>query len=166
MSLSETIAAELKQEAKTTRKMFERLPDAEFDWKPHEKSMTLGRLASHVAEMFVWIPATVGGNEMDFAKYEYVPPPVGNARELIEYFDAKLSEALDALPALSDDEWMQAWTLRNGEEVYFTMPKIAVIRSMVLNHIVHHRGQLSVYMRLKDVPLPAMYGPSADEQTF
>jgi uncharacterized damage-inducible protein DinB len=166
MSINDALIQELQRESKTTRKMFERLPDDAFDWKPHDKSMTLGRLAAHVAEMLLWIPATIKHDELDFSKYEYTPPPVGNRAELVEYFDSKLAEALDVLSAAKEESWMQPWTLRNGEEVYFTLPKIGVMRGMVFNHIIHHRGQLSVYMRLRDVPLPAMYGPSADEKAF
>lgn len=166
MSLSEIIASELEREGATTRKMLERLPANEFDWKPHEKSMSLGRLATHVVEMTGWVGETVKKEQIDFAAGDYVPTEVKTTEELVALFDQTLSNCLDALKEVPDEHFMQPWTLRNGETVYFTMPRIGVIRGMCLNHIVHHRGQLSVYMRLKDIPLPAMYGPSADEQAF
>jgi uncharacterized damage-inducible protein DinB len=163
MSLSETIAAELKQEAATTRKMLERLPASEFDWKPHEKSMSLSRLATHVIEMTSWVGETVTSNEIDFSKMDYAAPVVASTEQLVEMFDKEVAKCYDALDGVADEHFMQPWTLRNGEQVYFTMPRIAVIRGMCLNHMVHHRGQLSVYMRLRDIAVPAIYGPSADE---
>lgn len=166
MSLSKTVAAELKQEAATTRKMLERLPASEFDWKPHEKSMSLGRLATHVVEMTGWVGETIKKDQIDFAAGDYVPAEVKTTEELVALFDKTMASCLDSLNEASDEHFMQPWTLRNGEQVYFTMPRIAVIRGMCLNHLVHHRGQLSVYMRLRDIPVPAMYGPSADEKTF
>lgn len=166
MSLSETIAAELKQEAATTRKMLERLPESEFGWKPHEKSMSLGRLAAHVVEMTGWVGETVTKDQIDFAAGDYVPTEAKTAEELLTMFEKTIASCLDALNGASDEHLMQPWTLRNGEQVYFTLPRIAVIRRMSLNHMVHHRGQLSVYMRLRDIPVPGMYGPSADEPAF
>lgn len=163
MSLSASFIAELQQESATTRKVLERLPISEFDWKPHEKSMTLGRLAVHVAEMTGWITETVNSDALDFATIDYKPLKPESIAELVEYFDNELAKAVDALGGASDEHLMKDWTLRNGETVYFTMPRVAVLRGMCLSHIIHHRGQLSVYMRLKDVPVPAIYGPSADE---
>lgn len=163
MSLNLPLIAELQHEAAVTRKMLERLPEKEFDWKPHEKSMSLGQLATHVAEMFDWLPITIKENELDFAAMDYQPTIVKTTAELVDLFDKKYADGLAALQSASDEQFAQDWTLRSGVEVYFKMPKIQVIRGMIFNHIVHHRGQLSVYMRLKDVPLPAIYGPSADE---
>ena len=163
MSLSETIAAELKQEAATTRKMLERLPASEFDWKPHEKSMSLSRLATHVIEMTGWVGETVTSDEIDFSTMDYAAPSAASTEQLVEMFDKEVAKCYDALNGVTDEHFMQPWTLRNSELVYFTMHRIAVIRGMCLNHMVHHRGQLSVYMRLKDIPVPSIYGPSADE---
>ena len=166
MSLSAAFIAEMQQEGKTSRRCLERLPESEFDWKPHEKSMSLGRLASHVAELTGWAASIVNHDELDFAKMDYTPPVSNTTDDLLALFDRELASALDALQSASDEHLMQNWTLRNGEDIYFTMPRVAVLRSMCLNHVVHHRGQLSVYMRLKDVPVPALYGPSADERPF
>lgn len=162
-NIASAFIAELEHEAATARKCLERVPADKFDWKPHEKSMTFSRLASHIAEMFGWTPATLEQPELDFAKFDYKPLEPATTDDLVEYLDKNVSEALDTLRNTPDEVFMEDWTMRNGETVYFTMPKIAVMRSFVMNHIVHHRGQLSVYLRLNDIPVPALYGPSADE---
>lgn len=157
------LLGELQMEAATTRKCLERLPAEKFDYTPHEKSMTLVRLASHVAEMFGWATATCLQDEIDFGNGGYVPFVPTTTEELLAFFDKHIAEATAAIKATSDEDFMKPWSLKNGETVYFTMPKIQVMRGMVFNHIVHHRGQLSVYMRILDVPVPGIYGPSADE---
>jgi len=162
-NIANSLIAELENEAQTTRKVLERIPADKFGWKPHEKSMEFGRLATHVAEMHGWTKPTVEQPELDFAKMDYKPFEPKTTAELVEHFEKNLAEALETLKGASDDLWHEPWSLRNGEQIYFTMPKIAVMRSMVLNHIVHHRGQLSVYLRLNDIPVPSLYGPSADE---
>jgi uncharacterized damage-inducible protein DinB len=164
---SNTIAAaflaELEQEAATARKCLERLPADKFDWKPHEKSMTFSRLATHVAEMFGWTENTVKQDVLDFAEGDWKPFEPKSTEELLKFFDENLAKAKAALGETSDETFMTDWTMRNGEQVYFTMPKVAVMRTFVMNHIIHHRGQLSVYLRLNDIPVPSIYGPSADE---
>ena len=165
MNLGQILAQELQYEAQSTRKMLERVPD-QFDWQPHDKSMTLGRLATHVAEIPQWTRATVTADELDFAKTDYKPVTLNNAAELVETFDKAIADSVELLQNASDADLMRPWQLRNGEKVLLEMPKAAVLRSMVLSHLIHHRGQLSVYLRLKDVPLPSVYGPTADEQMF
>ena len=155
--------AELEQEAKVAREVLSRIPADKFDWKPHEKSMPFGKLASHVAEMVGWTGPTLQHPELDFAKMDYKPFEPQTNEELLEFFDKNLVEAVDVLKNMSDDQFVEPWTLRNGETVYFTMPKVVAMRSFVMNHIIHHRGQLSVYLRLNDIPVPSIYGPSADE---
>ncbi len=162
-NIASAFLAELEQEAATTRKCIDRIPAEKFGWKPHEKSMSFGRLASHVAEMFGWTPSTLQHPELDFSKIAYAPFEPKTTEDLVEYFDKNVAEALDTLRNTVDEKFMESWTMRNGEQVYFTMPKIAVMRSFVMNHIIHHRGQLSVYLRLNDLPVPSIYGPSADE---
>lgn len=157
------LIAEMEQEAKATRACLERIPADKFSWKPHEKSMEFGRLASHIAEMFTWTGPTLQQDELDFAKWDYKPFEPKTTEELVGYFEKNVVEAIDALKLAGDDVFMENWTMRNGETVYFTMPKAVVMRSFVMNHIVHHRGQLSVYLRLNDIAVPAIYGPSADE---
>jgi uncharacterized damage-inducible protein DinB len=154
---------ELQHEAASTRKMLERVPQDKFGWKPHEKSMSLGHLASHVAEILGWLTVTLTTDEMDFATSNYKPFTPGTTGELVEFYEQKLKEGTEALAATSNEELMKHWKLRSGEHLIFDLPRIAVVRSFVFSHLIHHRGQLSVYLRLLDVPIPGMYGPSADE---
>jgi uncharacterized damage-inducible protein DinB len=163
MGLGEALHGEMEHEAATTRKVLERIPADKFDWKPHEKSMGFGQLASHIAEMFSWTGPTLNQPELDFSKFDYKPFAPTTSEELLEYFDKNISEALDVLKNTPDETFFEPWTMRNGEQIYFTMPKAVTMRSFVMNHIVHHRGQLSVYLRLNDIPVPSIYGPSADE---
>jgi uncharacterized damage-inducible protein DinB len=163
MSISASLLPELEHEYANTRKMLERVPEASFGWKPHEKSMTLGTLAGHVAEVPDWMDITINRDVLDFAEFKYVPPVHTTTASLLAAFDKSAAAAKAALAAATDEQLFQNWTMRNGEQVFFTMPKVAVVRSFVMNHLVHHRGQLSVYLRLLDVPLPGMYGPTADE---
>ncbi|MDM7923195.1 MAG: DinB family protein [Pyrinomonadaceae bacterium] len=162
-TVASTLIAEMEIEAATARKCLERIPADKFSWKPHEKSMEFGKLASHIAEMFGWTPPTIHQTELDFAKMDYKPFEPATTEDLVEFFDKNVAEAIDALKNAPNEVFLENWTLRNGETTYFTMPKIAVMRTFVMNHIVHHRGQLSVYMRLNDIPVPSIYGPSADE---
>jgi len=161
--LAAAFLAELENEAKVTRTCLERVPADKFDWKPHEKSMAFGRLASHIAEMFGWTKETLTKDVLDFATMDYKPFEPASTEELLAFFDERIADAKSTLASTSDEQFMTDWTMRNGEQVYFTMPKVAVMRSFVMNHIVHHRGQLSVYLRLNDIPVPSIYGPSADE---
>jgi uncharacterized damage-inducible protein DinB len=166
MSLSEPIAAELQREAATTRRMLERVPEGKLAWRPHEKSMTLGRLAGHIAELPSLVASVVTRDEVDFAEGNFQPFTASNSAELLERFDKNIAAAVEALKGQPDEHLLKTWRLRNGEQVFFELPRVAVLRSMGLNHVIHHRGQLSVYLRLLDVPLPSVYGPTADEATF
>ena len=162
--LNQALIPELKHEASSTRKILESVPDGKFDWKPHEKSMTLGRLASHVAEIPDWMTATLTTDELDFAKSNYKPTSPASKEELLGKFEQSYAKALESLQAATDETLRGNWTLRNADHVIFTMPRIATLRSFVMNHLIHHRGQLTVYLRLLDLPVPGMYGPSADEK--
>lgn len=163
MAINQAFLGELDQEARTTRKLLERVPADKFDWKPHEKSMTMGQLATHIADMYTWYSGTMDADELDFAA-GYKMPSAGTTEELLEMFDKNVEAANESLQRAEQDEnFRKDWTLRNGEQLYFKLPKAAVLRTMVANHIVHHRGQLSLYLRLNDIPVPSMYGPSADE---
>ncbi|MCS6873443.1 MAG: DinB family protein [Pyrinomonadaceae bacterium] len=155
--------AELEQESKTTRKVFERIPKEKFDWRPHEKSMTMGRLAVHIAEMIGWIREVLEKEEFDLNARDYEPFTPKTNSELMEFFDKNLKDAIEVLSKVSTEEMAKPWTLRRGEKVVFSMPRAQVLRSVVFNHVIHHRGQLSVYLRLNDIPVPSIYGPSADE---
>jgi uncharacterized damage-inducible protein DinB len=163
MPIGQGFINELQHEAATTRKLLERIPAEKFDWKPHEKSMSMHRLATHVADMFSWFPPTLEQDELDFAK-GYDQPNPATTEELVALLDKNVEAAIESLKKMDDDaSFMKNWTLRNGEQIFFEMPKVAVSRTFIMNHIMHHRGQLSVYLRLNDIPVPAMYGPSADE---
>jgi len=164
MGFNESFIAELQQEAVSTKKLLERVPLEKSDWKPHEKSMALGRLAFHVAELPGWASVTLDQDGIDFAKSEYKPTTSGTTADLLKCLDDNLAKAMKSLKDAPDSRFMENWTMKNGEITYFTLPKIAVLRSFSYNHWYHHRAQLGVYLRLLDVPLPGMYGPTADEQ--
>jgi uncharacterized damage-inducible protein DinB len=166
MSFNTALIAELKHESANTRKMLERVPTDKLDWQPHEKSMKLERLASHIAELPIWFERIINSNEFDFATAVLKREPKENSEAIVELFDERLASAIKALESASDENLSDAWTFRRGEQVIFQCPKRVALRSMGFNHIYHHRGQLSVYLRLLDIPVPGMYGPSADEKLF
>lgn len=161
--LATAFLAELDNEAKVTRQVLERVPADMFGWKPHEKSMTMGRLAVHCAEMFGWTKETLKSDVLDFSTMDFTPFEPKSSEELLAFFDDHIAKAKIIIAETSDETFLTDWTMRNGDQVYMTMPKVAVMRSFVMNHIIHHRGQLSVYLRLNDIPVPSIYGPSADE---
>lgn len=166
MSLSAALIAEFDHEMSTTRKLLERLDEARLGWKPHEKSMSAGRLASHIAELPGWPVTTVRQDELDFAPKDGPAWEAANydrVADILERFDREVKAGREALGELRDEDAGKPWSLMMGGEVLFTIPKAAVLRTWVLNHIVHHRGQLSVYLRQLDIPVPSIYGPSADE---
>jgi uncharacterized damage-inducible protein DinB len=164
MSLNTTLTGELKNEGTKTRKLLERVPADKFDWVPHEKSMKLGRLAKHVAELNLWVERVLSSDEFDFAAANFSSPMPESTEAILKTFDERTAEAIAALENATDDDLNKIWTVRRGEQVMFQMPKKIALRSFAFNHIYHHRGQLSVYLRLLDVPIPGMYGPSADER--
>ena len=164
MTLGQILAAELKHEAISARKMLERIPGDKLAWKPHEKSMTLERIASHIVEMVGWTKETLTHDELDFSKFDYTPKQYTDSTQLVADFDKNIAESIEILNDTTNETMAGNWTMRNGEQIYFTMPKAAVMRSFVMSHIIHHRGQMSVYLRLLDIPVPSIYGPSADEQ--
>lgn len=163
MDFIKGFSSELQYEAATTRKCLERISPETFDFKPHEKSMTMRRLAAHVAEMYGWVSDTIEKTEIDFATMDYKPFQPQTTAELVEFFDGKLAGAVKSLENTTPEAMRENWKMRNGEQIYFEMMKLQVLRGFVFNHIVHHRGQLSVYLRMNDIPVPALYGPSADE---
>lgn len=166
MSFAAALLPEFDQEMATTRKYLERFPEDKADYKPHEKSMTLGRLASHVAEIPTWATATftadeldmnpVGGPKMEAANFK-------TSAEMLAFFDKSVAEARAAIAGASDEEHARGWSLKSAGQTYFTMPKGVVLRTWVYSHLIHHRAQLSVYYRINNVPVPATYGPSADD---
>ena len=163
MTIANQMLAELQQEGITTRKMLALIPVDKKDWKPHEKSMALGNLSRHVAEIYGWPKETVQDDELDLSKMDYKPVEITSNEQLLALFDKCMAKAKEILDNTPDEEIAKPWTMRNGETIFFTMPKAQVMRTWVLNHSVHHRAQLGVYLRLLDIPIPGSYGPSADE---
>lgn len=161
MTLTELLVAELKDEAIATRELLARVPLDKKDWKPHAKSMSLGSLSSHVAELNSWVAITLLQDELDFAVIKYVPFEPKDTSDLLAFFEKYYTEALDTFSKISESVYEENWTMRAGEMIYFTQPKKEVIRKWVFNHLVHHRAQLGVYLRMLEVPLPSVYGPTA-----
>lgn len=165
MSLIQIFLKELDAEAITTRKMLSRIPDDKYNWQPHPKSMTVQRLATHIAELPSWITMTLTTSELDFAKNSYTPKVINNTAELMNYFERTLADGRAHLEAAKEEQLSDSWTLRNGKDIYSTSPKSEVLR-MVYSQIIHHRAQLGVYLRLLNIPIPGSYGPSADDNSF
>lgn len=165
MSIVEALLPEYDHEMATTRKLLERVPEEKLDWKPHQKSFSLGGLATHVANLASWGEVALNQSELDLA-VTAPQPPVASRAELLAAFDKNVATTRAALAGRSDAELMAPWSLKRDGHTIFSMPKVAVWRSFVMNHLIHHRGQLSVYLRENNVPLPSIYGPSADEAAF
>ena len=166
MAIKDALLPEFDHEMATTRRLLERLPEAEFAWKPHDRSMALGQLAGHIANLPQWCSATLASTvfDLDALPIDARPQLPASRAAVLEEFDGKVAAARNLLTSTTDAEFMTPWTLKKGGQEVFTLPRISAIRSFVMNHLIHHRGQLSVYLRLKDVPLPSIYGPTADEQ--
>lgn len=163
INLASEYLAELEGEAKATRKCLERIPESLFSWKPHEKSMNLGYLSLLVAEIPLWIAIMVETGEIDYATFKHVQP--ATTQELVDHHDANMEAARRALTNVSNEELDGKFSLKyNGQELFSSSKKWNV--SSTINHLVHHRGQLTVYMRLNDIPVPSIYGPSADDRSF
>ena len=166
MSFAQSILPEFDHEMASTRKVLERIPDDKLNWRAHPKSNTIGWNANHIAELPGWSVSIVTESGYDFAPVggeRYQSPKLTSTREIVELFDRNFAEARKALAALKDESLNDPWTLRGGERIIFTMPRSAVIRSFLMNHIIHHRAILSVYLRLNNIPVPGLYGPSGDE---
>ncbi len=166
MSIGQSMLAEFDQEAIATRKTLERVPADKFGWKPHEKSMEMGRLAVHVADLPNWTALTLTNDSFDYAppgEAGYQMPVCTTTEELVAAFDKNAAAARAALEAAKDEDFGKPWSLLGGGKVIFTMPKAAVVRGFGMNHLIHHRAQLGVYLRLNGIPVPGCYGPSADE---
>jgi uncharacterized damage-inducible protein DinB len=159
-------AAELEREAVSTRRILERVPADRLDWQPHPKSMTLGQLALHIASIPGGVSRMARLDGMDVAGRNNAPPSPQSAADLIAALEASLTEARSLLDSLDDEAADAPWRLSAGAREVFTLPRLDVLRTMMLNHLYHHRGQLAVYLRLLDVPVPVIYGRSADENPF
>ena len=165
MSIVDSLLPEFDHEMTTTRKLLERVPEERLDWRPHPKSSPLGDLAQHVATIPMWGLMTVTQSELDLGGTVRVEP-VRTRTGLLEMFDTNAKATRAALAGKSDAELMAPWALKRDGQTIFSMPKVAVWRSFVMSHLIHHRGQLSVYLRMNDAPIPSIYGPSADEGQF
>lgn len=168
MAIKDGLLSEFDHEIATTRKVLERVPEGKPEFKPHDKSMAMDRLAGHIAELTGWAKETMlqDSIEMGGAAAGAGPLKMTSRKQLLEEFDKRAAAGRAAIASASDDAFMKPWSLIAGGKAVFTLPKIAVLRGFVMNHMIHHRGQLSVYLRLNDVPVPSIYGPSADEQVF
>ena len=165
MTIADTLTMELEREAEITRRVLERVPDDKLTWKPHAKSMTLRQLAQHVATIPGFISGIARLDSFDVEKFSQ-PPALESTAAIVAAFDENVAQAKTNLAATDDAAMMQDWSFKMGGKPTMTLPRIGVYRTILLNHLYHHRGQLSVYLRLLDVPVPSIYGPSADENPF
>jgi uncharacterized damage-inducible protein DinB len=164
--LAQSLLPELDMEMANTRKTLERVPDGKFDFKPHPKSTALGLLAAHLANIPTWASLGIAADHFDMNPPGGTPmktPQFGTAAEIVAAFDRNLAAARDALANASDELLLSPWSLQSGGHTIFTIPRIAMIRTWVMNHMIHHRSQLAVYLRMNDVPVPSLYGPTADD---
>jgi len=168
MAIADSILPEFDHETATTRTLLERVPAEKADWKPHDKSMSIGQLAMHIANLPQWASITLERTEFDTNPPDgprITTPEFQSGSHLLQSYDTGVSAARALVARTTDAEFMVPWTLKSGGKKMFSMPRVAVFRSFILNHAVHHRGQLSVYLRLLDVPIPNIYGPTADTQS-
>ena len=163
MPFSQTLLPEFDEEIQNTRKLLACVPDGKFDYQPHEKSMKLGRLASHVAELPSWTAFTLDREVLELGP-DFKPNIAATRAELLEMFEKSAAEAREKISAATDEDWAKIWTFKWDGKTVMSMPRSSVMRGVIMNHLIHHRAQLGVYMRLNDVLIPGMYGPSADEK--
>jgi uncharacterized damage-inducible protein DinB len=161
MTISEMLLPEFDQEMASTRKIVDCVPEDKFAWKPHTKSMTLGRLASHVSELAGWAVLVVNQDKLELTPGQK-PFSAATKAELIGALDKNIADARAAIAGASDEHLGKTWSFIYGGHTVFALPRATVLRNMVMSHMIHHRGQLSVFLRLNDIPIPGMYGPSAD----
>ena len=165
MAINQALLPEFDHEMANTRKTLERVPDDKFDWKPHEKSFAMGALSTHLANLPTWATHSVELDTLDIAP-NGVPmstPPLHSQAEVLATFDKNVAAARAAIAGATDEHLFAPWTLEANGKTIMTLPRVAVLRSFVMNHLIHHRAQLGVYLRLNDIPVPSIYGPSADE---
>jgi len=165
MALNQALLPEFDNEMATTRKVLERVPDDKLGWKPHDKSMSMAKLATHLATLGGFVPPILGQDSFDL-KDAPPNPDLGSHQEMVSTFDKRTAEARKFLAGAMDEQLMKPWSLKVDGKTLFTAPRVAILRGFFMNHSIHHRGQLSVYLRLNNVPVPSIYGPSADENPF
>jgi uncharacterized damage-inducible protein DinB len=169
MSIGQSLLPEFDIEMANTRRTLERVPDEKFSWKPHPKSAEMGWLANHLSNLASWSTIALTSDSLDVAPKDGPTlkiDPVTSTQALLQVFDKNVADARAAIGAATDEQLMSNWTLLKGGQTVLTLPKVGVLRSFVMNHMIHHRAQLTVYLRLNDVPVPSIYGPSADEGSF
>jgi uncharacterized damage-inducible protein DinB len=169
MRMSEMLLTEFDHEMANTRKTLERVPDEKFDWTPHQKSMTLGGLATHLATIPTWAVNAIQKDSIDIAPVGEAPlrvAPAHSRAEILERFDQAVADARAAISEADNEKLLQPWSLLSGGKTIMTLPRVGVLRGFVMNHNIHHRAQLGVYLRLNDIAVPSIYGPSADESGF
>ncbi len=164
MALAAALVPEFDYEMTNTRKALERVPEDKFGWKPHETSGSMIWLAGHVANIPGYASLILGTDSFDTATAGSPPPEPKTRKELLDIFDENVKKTRAELQSATDEQLLKTWSLKAGERTFFTQPRIGVLRGMILNHLIHHRGQLTVYLRMNNVPVPAIYGPSGDEQ--
>lgn len=165
MTLINSLRQEFEHEAQTTRKHFERLPDDKLGWRPHEKSFTAAALAAHIVEMIEWGDWIFSQDEVDFDPKTYKPYQPTSVADLLQTFDERVANCQRALASATDDALFQLWRMTVMGQTQVERPKMEAFREFTLSHVIHHRGQLTVYLRLLDIPVPESYGPTADEQS-
>ncbi len=165
MNMIQTFLAELEQEAKTTKKMLQQVPNDQYDYKPHLKSMDMRNLAVHIADLPSWVDMAINTSGLDFAATPYETEKINDTNHLLDYFERSFQKGKKALQNAKEDLLAEKWTLRNAEEIYSVSSKAEIIR-MSINQTIHHRAQLGVYLRLLNIPIPGSYGPSADDPSF
>lgn len=165
MAIAQAMLPEFDYEMANTRKTLERVPDDKWEWKAHDKSFSMGNIATHLANLPSWITIAIGMDEFDMAPggQALKTPDLHSRQEVLDAFDKNVADARRALESEMDQHALQNWKLLSAGTEVFVMPRVAVLRSFVMNHVIHHRGQLTVYLRLNDIPVPSLYGPSADE---
>lgn len=164
-SLIEVALGDLEREMNATERVLKRVPTESLNWRPHEKSWTLGELAAHVANLLNWAKMAIEEEGYDMAASGSSGGPPEDAEEILDSFYGLKADVVDALGSTNDEAMLRPWTLRHGEREIFTLSKAAVLRTWSLSHMIHHRGQLTVYLRLLDIPVPPTYGPTADEKS-
>ncbi len=163
MSINEGFLIEIERETANTRRLISRIEDKHLDWTPHEKSMTVGRLVGHIVELHNWVNKALRSKHFDLAT-DYLPFHPFSIAEALEALDGNYELNTEFVDSMTDEDWQKEWTIQFGDYVIGNMPKIAALRFVIYNHLIHHRGQLSVYLRLLDIPVPGLYGPSADDR--
>lgn len=163
MSIQKTILIEIERETENTLRILKALPNDQFGYKPHEKSMSLGELANHIVELHGWASFVFTKDVMDFHT-DYIPSTLSTVDELVNALEEIKTKNLEVVNSLKDEEYFKTWTLKAGDHIISEVPKAGAYRFIVTNHLIHHRGQLTVYLRLLDIPLPGIYGPTADEK--